>query len=108
LGNETERVSQSSNGVLQYDRQKDVKAHITSSCTVEGGSNETYAVAVAKNGTVEPTSEARIEGTGNTPVFVGPSSIEDLTTGDTISLQVKNIDGTSNITFDLYNLNFSG
>jgi hypothetical protein len=107
LGNETERVSQTSNGVLQYDGKKDVKVQITSSCTVEGGSNETYALAIAKNGTVEPTSEARIEGTGNTPKFAGPSSIEDLTTGDTISIQVKNIDGTSNVTFDLYNLNFS-
>lgn len=107
LGNETERVSQVSDGVLQYDGKKDVKVHITTSCTLEGASNETYAVAVAKNGTVEPTSEARIEGTGNTPAFIGPSSVEDLTNGDTISLQVKNIDGTGNITFDLYNLNFS-
>lgn len=108
LGNETERASQSSNGVLQYDGKKDVKVHITASCTVEGASNETYAIAIAKNGTVEPSSEVQIEGTGNTPKFAGPSSIEDLTTGDTISLQVKNIDGTGNITFNLYNLNFQG
>lgn len=36
------------------------------------------------------------------------SVVEDLTTNETVSLQVKNIDGTSNITFDLYNLTVLG
>lgn len=107
LGNESERVVKASDGVIEYVGQKETKAHITASCTVVGASNETYAIAIAKNGTVEPTSEVQIEGTGNTPKFAGPSGVEDLTTGDTISLQVKNLDGTGNITFEIYNLNFS-
>lgn len=108
LGNETERVTQSSNGVLQYNGKKEVKVQITVSASVEGTSNEEYTVAIAKNGTVEPTSEADLEGTGNSPVNVGPTGVEDLSTGDTISIQVRNNSGTGNITFDKYNINFYG
>lgn len=108
LGNESVRVSQPSAGTLKYDGKKNTNVHVTASCTVEAPSNETFAVAIAKNGTVEPTSEAQGEGAGVAPAFVAPSGIEKLTTGDTISLFVKNLDSDSNITVDLYNLNLSG
>lgn len=108
LGNESVRVSQPAAGILQYDGRKNTNVHITASCTVEAPSNESFAMAIAKNGTIEPTSEAQGEGQGNAPAFVAPSGIEDLTTGDALSLQIKNLSSASDITVNLYNLNFSG
>jgi hypothetical protein len=108
LGNESERVTQSSNGVLQYDGRRDVNVHISASLTAEVPNNTEVSLAITKNGTVEPTSEAQITGKGSVPSNVSTSGVEDIQNGDTISLQIKNNTGTEDIPVERYNISFLG
>lgn len=109
LGNETERMSQPSAGVLQYDGSKDSNLHITIAASLYGANGAIYRIALAKNGTVEPASTMSIQTGGqNANVSVSTSSIEDLTPGDTISMQVQNTTGVENVTFSAYTLNAFG
>lgn len=107
LGQEAERVSQQSDGVLVYDGKKDVKVHVTASLTVVTG-GDTVAAAISKNGTVQATSEMETQSAAGVPVPLSLSSIEVLTTGDTIAVQVKNVDAASDFTVDSYHLSFFG
>jgi hypothetical protein len=110
IGNETERMQETgTNGEFEYLGRKRTNVLVNVSASVSLTSNETYAIAIAKNGTVEPTSEAQLEGQGtNKPLTMATSSIEDLSNGDTLSVFVKNIDGTSDATFNSYNFNIIG
>lgn len=110
LGNETERMqSTGTDGELEYVGRRRKNTFIVISASAKLASNEVYEIAVAKNGTVEPTSITSIEGQGtNKPLSVSTSSIEDLVTGDIISIFVRNTSGTSDATFGSYNFNIVG
>lgn len=108
LGDETERVAQASPGVLEYMGKKDTNVQVSLTATVQAPSNESFAIVIGKNGTPEPTSEARAEGQGNAPTPITATAVEDLQTGDTIQPLIKNIDSATDIDVVLYNLNFSG
>lgn len=105
-GNESERVIQASNGTIQYVGKRDVNVQITVNTSFTGANGDTYEIAIAKNGTVEPASTIEVEAGGqNSPVNPSTSGIEDLDPQDTISIQVRNRDGTNDATFRAYTIN---
>lgn len=108
LGNESERISLTgSNGQVQYDGRRTSNVQIVVGASILGGNGTEYAIAIAKNGTVEPTSRFDFVGGGTqSPQSAQTSAIEDLEPGDTLSLYVRNNDGTGNITFRNYNFSF--
>lgn len=109
LGNETERMSQPTAGVLQYDGSKRSNLHVTISTSFTGANGSVYRIALGKNGTVEPASTMRITAGGqNSPVSLATSAIEDLAPGDTISLLVQNLSDTNDVTFQAYTINSLG
>ena len=106
-GDESERVTQASNGTIQYVGQKDVNVQVTVNSSFTGANGRTYEIAIAKNGTVEPASAMEVEAGGSqAPVNPSTGAIEDLETNDTITLQVRNRDGTGDATFSAYLINF--
>jgi len=106
-GNEAERTQQANNGTIQYVGSKNVNVQISANSSFTGANGRTYEIAIAKNGTVEPASTMEIEA-GGTQAPVNPSTgaIEDLQPNDTISLQVRNRDGTEDATFRAYIISF--
>lgn len=108
-GNETQRTSGDGQGGVTYNGSKDTNAHISISISWYGANGDTYEFALAKNGTPEPTSAMPAAGGGqNANKVTSVSGIEDLVTGDTISLVVRNRDGTNDLTTTRYNINFLG
>lgn len=106
-GNEAERTQQPNNGTIEYVGAKDVNVQVTVTTSFTGSNGRTYEIAIAKNGTVEPASTMEVEASGkNAPVNPSTGAIEDLQNGDTISLQVRNRDGTGDATFRAYVINF--
>lgn len=107
MGNETERMQETAtNGQIEYLGRKRTNVLVNVSGSVSLTANETYSIAIAKNGTVEPTSISQQEGQGiNKPISMITSGIEDLVTGDTLSVYVRNNDGTSDAIFNSYNFN---
>ena len=108
LGNETTMVTSPSAGTLQYNGQDDAFVHVTASATVTAPAGDTFAVVIAKNGTAEPPSEINADGVSGVPIPIATTGVEDLTSGDTLSVQIKNIDGTGNMDVELYNMAFIG
>lgn len=112
VGNETERmqaVDDTVNGQLEYLGRTNKNVLITASASFTGANGETYAIAIAKNGTIEPTSIIEVEAGGaNAPVSVSTSGVEDLVTNNTISLKVTNLDNTNDATFRDYNFTAVG
>lgn len=106
-GNESERTTQANNGTIQYVGSKNVNVQLTVNTSFTGANGNTYEIAVAKNGTVESASTMQVEAGGqNAPVNPSTSAIEDLQPNDTVSIQVRNRDGTNDATFRAYVLNF--
>ena len=106
-GNESERTSQLNNGTIQYNGTKDVNVQVNARTAMTGANGRTYQIAISKNGTVEPASAIEVEAGGqNSPVNPATGAIEDLEPGETMSLQVRNRDGTENATFRAYILSF--
>jgi hypothetical protein len=106
-GNEAERTTQANNGTIQYVGEKNVNVQVTVNTSFTGANGDTYEIALAKNGTVEPASTMEVEAGGqNSPVNPSTSAIEDLQPNDTLSLQVRNIDGANDATFRAYVVNF--
>jgi hypothetical protein len=109
LGNETERMEQPSNGLLEYVGSKDSNLHINVSVSMYGANGSVYRIGIGKNGTLEDASTMEIQAGGqNANVSVSTSSVEDVSNGDTISLLVQNVDGTSDATFTAYTINSLG
>lgn len=108
LGDEAERVTETSDGVLEYTGAKSTKVMVVATLTVEAPSNETFAVGISKNGASPSSDSARGEGAGNAPVPVTAAGIETLDPGDTLEIQIKNIDSASDLTLDLFDFNFHG
>lgn len=109
LGNESERVTEQDDGVLEYLGSKRTNVSVTFQSSFFGANGDTYQVGVFKNGTVEPSSTMQSEARGSqVAVSLGTSSIDDLSNGDTISVRVKNLDNANDATFLAYNLNFLG
>lgn len=107
LGNEAERTQQLNDGTIEYLGEKDVNVQVTVSTSFTGANGDIYEIAISKNGTVEPASTMEVEAGGqNAPVNPSTSAIEDLQTGDTISLQVRNREGTSDAEFRAYVINY--
>lgn len=106
-GNEAERTQQANNGTVEYLGEKDVNVQVTVSTSFTGANGDTYEIAISKNGTVELASTMEVEAGGqNSPVNPSTGAIEDLQTGDTISLKVRNRDGTNDATFRAYVINY--
>jgi hypothetical protein len=106
-GNEAERTTQANNGTIEYIGAKNVNVQVTVNTSFTGANGDTYQIAIAKNGTVEPASTMEVEAGGqNSPVNPSTSAIEDLQPNDTMSLQVRNRDGTNDATFRAYVINF--
>lgn len=108
-GNESERTRQQSNGVLEYIGRTDINVHVSATTSFSGANGDTYRLAIAKNGTVEPASTMEIEAGGqNAPQSLVTSAVEDLQNGDTVSMQIKNVNSASDATFASYTINFLG
>lgn len=106
-GNESERTRQANNGTIEYIGAKDVNVQVSITSSFTGANGDTYELAVAKNGTVEPASTMEIEAQGqNAPVTLGTAAIEDLEPGDTVSMQVRNLDGANDPTFSSYLISY--
>jgi len=106
-GNEAERTTQASNGTIQYVGAKNVNVQVDVTTSFTGANGDIYEIAIAKNETVEPASTMQVEAGGqNAPVNPSTGAIEDLQPNDTISLQVRNRDGTSDATFRAYVINY--
>lgn len=107
LGDDTERFSQQSNGVLQYDGKKDINAHITGYVSLDT-TGDTVAVAVSKNGTVETTSEMEVTGSNAAQSFVSTNGTVGLATGDTVEVQIKNTDTNTDLPVSALTINAVG
>lgn len=110
IGNETERMRETNNnGQFEYLGRREVNTFVSVSASVSLTANETYALAVAKNGTVEPTSITKLEGQGiNKALTMTTSSVENIFQNDTISIFIKNIDASSDATFNNYSFSIFG
>jgi hypothetical protein len=106
-GNEQERTQQANNGTIEYIGSKNVNVQVAVNTALTGANGRTYEIAIAKNGTVEPASTMEVEAQGTqAPVNPSTGAVEDLAPNDTISLQVRNRDGTEDVTFRAYIINF--
>ncbi|TQQ78577.1 hypothetical protein EGH24_13730 [Halonotius terrestris] len=106
-GNESERTQQPNNGTIEYIGAKDVNVQVTVTSSFTGANGDTYELAVAKNGTVEPASTMEVEAQGqNAPVTLATGAIEDLQPGDTVSVQVRNNDAANDPTFLSYLISY--
>lgn len=109
LGNESERVSESSAGVLQYDGKVDTNVQIMASLSIEGTNGDTVVGSIFKNGSEEPNSRSEITVSGGgAPQTMAISGVEDLSTGETIEVQLKNQNAANDITVNQYNISFLG
>lgn len=108
-GNETERCSNPSDGTLRYDGKRDVNVQVSASLTLESTNGDVVAAAIAKNGTVEPNSEAQaVMSGGGSPQNFTVVGVEDLTTNDEIEIYVKNVSAANDITNVQYNVSLIG
>lgn len=108
LGNESERVSEQSDGVFQYDGKQDSNVSVTASLSVEANNGDVVRGAIFKNGTVEPTSASQttVSG-GGAPSTLVVTGVEDLVTGDTVEIRLQNESAANDITVNNYNLSFN-
>lgn len=102
LSNETRNFEKDSEGVLKYSIDEEVNVTMAFSITVNGFSDN-FTVAVAKNGTIQDSSEIQAGGAGTTPIPVTTHNIEKITEDDTLAPQIKNDDAANNITVLSYN-----
>ena len=103
------RISKVSDGVIQYDGVKDAILTLSFNVSFFGGNGDRYTFAIAKNGTVQQSQTSSVEARGqNANITVSVSGVSDLTTGDQLSLQVKNVDGTTDVDILGYSFNLMG
>ncbi len=95
-----------SNGQLRYTGTPDRVVHIATSFSItSSGTNKTYSLAIAKNGTViTPSIITRKIGTGSD---IGTGALHGLTTvstNDYITLVVRGDTDSTNVTLNLANI----
>lgn len=108
LGAETARITSPSDATLTYQGRDNVNAQVLFSASMLGANGDTYQVGIFVNGNLQPASTAKFEAKGTqSDLPVVTTAIELLTPGDDISIRVRNLDSTSDATFESYNFNLA-
>ena len=94
------------NGQLRYTNAAARVVHIAASVSfTTGGSNEIVELAVGKNGSpITPSIVQRKVGSGSDVGAVALHAFTNVTTNDYLTIMVRNITNTSNITLETANL----
>lgn len=95
---EKERMEKAADGILRYIGRPSKRLKIAFNVSFYGANGSVYTFGLRKNGNTIPTSHtSSVEARGTQAnVAVPVSASAEVVTGDEISIEVKNEDGTSN------------
>jgi len=98
-----ERLSESAEGQLQYDATFDESVNVAAYVGTSG-SNTSFELSIAKNGSKVNGSSVGFLSTGSDATTIATGAKVNLTTGDTVSVLLENVGGTTDLSVESYSL----